>query len=499
MGKKVKKLDITIAVISILLISVSLLLYTEKTTEIISLIKDKSMNVLSPFYLVMGFAIVVYCLFLCFSKYGNIKLGKEKPEYSTFSWLIMIFCTGMGSNVLYWSAIEWIYYLKAPPLGIESGSIEAMELAVTYGGFHWSITGWSIYAVGAITLGLRYYNQKRPGLCLTSCCEGFNEKLINNHLSRRIIELIFLFGTIGGYTTMISFVVPMYCNNLSILFGIENNFKFQIILILLITAIFTVSSWTGLQSGIKKLSKINIFMVMILLGIILILGPTMFIIKGVTNSVGYMLQNFVTMSLWTDFIENSGFVENWTSFYWAWWIGLAPSMWIFITKISRGRTIREILLGMIASGSLGCWLCFGIISNYGLYQNISGRVDLVGILETAGPEAAVASLVLSLPFGKVMLMLWTLTGIIFLITTMDSGTYTLAVSTTLKIGINESPTKKLRLFWSILLIALPIGLMYAGAPMGALQASTVITAVPVALLTIFTILAGIKYLKKENI
>ena len=225
----------------------------------------------------------------------------------------------------------------------------------------------------------------------------------------------------------------------------------------------------------------------------------MFIIKGVTNSVGYMLQNFVTMSLWTDFIENSGFVENWTSFYWAWWIGLAPSMWIFITKISKGRTIREILLGMIASGSLGCWLCFGIISNYGLYQNISGRVDLVEILETAGPEAAVASLVLSLPFGKVMLMLWTLTGIIFLITTMDSGTYTLAVSTTLKIGINESPTKKLRLFWSILLIALPIGLMYAGAPMGALQASTVITAVPVALLTIFTILAGIKYLKKENI
>lgn len=467
-----------------------------ETKEKINQVRDMASNMLSPFYLWIGFAILIYSIYLCFSKYGKVRLGDEKPEFSTFSWLVMIFCTGMGSNLLYWSAIEWIYYYQAPPMGVEPFSQKALELASAYGGFHWSFTGWAIYAIGAVTLGLRYYNKKLPGLTLSASCEkALGTKNVSG-IKGRLIELVFLFGTIGGFTTMISFVIPMYCNNLSLLLGIENTFLFQVIMILFITLIFAASACKGLNGGIKKLSSLNIIVAVAMAIGILFAGPTGFIIKSWTNSMGYVFQNFIGMSLWTDPIANGGFPERWTSFYWAWWIALAPSMWIFTAKISKGRSIREIISGMIISGSAGCWLYFGVISNYGIYQQMTGKVDLVSILEQLGPESAVASLVLSLPLGEIWLLIWTITGIIFLITTMDSGAYTLAVSTTFGISHDEQPCKALRLFWSITIIVIPVGLMYAGVSMETLQAAAVLTAIPIGVLTIFTLISGYKYLRE---
>ncbi len=496
MGRKIKKLDISITVVCIFIISGCLLFFPSETTRTISNIKYGVLAHLSPLFLWLGLAIFVYSLYLCFSKFGDVRLGNCKPEFSTFSWVIMVFCTGMGSNLMYWSAIEWIYYYQSPPLGVEPFSQKAAELSVTYGGYHWSIIGWAIYAIGTITLGLRYYNKQKPGLSLSDCCEKVGGRFYGE-TGRRVVELIFLFGAIGGYTTMISFVVPMYCKNLSILFGVENNFTFQLMIILCIAVIFTISTLTGMKRGIKKLSKVNVLMAMALIFIIILVGPTMFIVKSVTNSLGFMLQNFWHMSLWTDFIANSGFPEDWTVFYWAWWIGAAPAMWIFIAKISKGRTVRQTLLGIMLSGSLGCWLYFGGISNYGLHQQLTGKLDLVKTLAEQGPETVVSQLVLSLPMGKGMLLLWTITGLTFLITTLDSVVFTLAVSTTYKIKENESPTKRLRLFWSVLMIMIPVGLMYAGAPMATLQACTVLTAVPLCFITVITILSGYRYLQEE--
>lgn len=494
MGKNIKKIDISLSLICILIISAMLLVFPNETTNIVAQIRNNVMHVLTPFYLWLGFAIFIYCLFLSFSQYGSIKLGNGKPEYSFFHWFVMIFCTGMGSNLLYWSAIEWIYYYQAPPLGVKPFSHVAAELAVTYGGYHWGLIGWSIYAIGAVTLGLKVFNGKEPGLSLSDGCVKAVPKLGRGSWSR-LIELFFLFGTIGGFVTMLSFVIPMYSNNLSILFAVDNNFTLQILLMLLITVIFTVSSWLGISKGIKYLSTLNIFLAISLLLIIFIVGPTVFIIKGMTNSIGYGAQNFIYMSLWTDFVGNSGFPEAWTAFYWAWWIGLAPSMWIFIAKISRGRSIREIILGVVLGGSLCCWLYFGVISNFGMWQQITGNLDVVSILNNKGPTTAVSELVLSLPGGKGVLLLWTVTGIIFLITTLDSGSYILALSTTFDSNQSERTGRGLRIFWSLIMLAIPLGLMYANAPMATLQASAVLTAVPISFITIIVIRSGYLYLK----
>ncbi len=491
-----KKLDIFIVMTLISVVSCLLLFLPSQTTNVINTIRRITMDALTPFYLWLGFGILVYSIYLSFSKYGKIKFGDEKPDYSTITWLAMIFCTGMGSNLLYWSAIEWIYYYIAPPLNAVPRGQMSAELAATYGGFHWSITGWAIYAIGGITLGLRYYIKKKSGLSLTDCCENVIGEKNSKSLWGRLIELVFLFGTIGSFTTMIAFVVPMYCNNLSILFHITNTFSFQLIFIIIITAIFSISSWTGINYGIKKLSKLNVLLAIALILVIIISGPTMFILKSFTNSIGYMLQNYIYMSLWTDPIGNSGFPEAWTGFYWAWWIGFAPFMWIFIAKISKGRSIQQTVLGVIVSGSIGCWLYFAGVSNYGIYQQITGTLDSVKVLTEQGPAAAASSLVLSFPFGKIFLFIWTLTGIIFLITTMDSGSYTLAVSTTLSLKEKDEPSISLRAFWSIALILIPVGLMFAGAPMETLQTSAILTAIPIAFITIMTIVSGYKYVKE---
>lgn len=495
MKTSIKKLDISLSLIAILFVSAMLLAFPEQSDTIVTNITKKAMQILTPFYLWFGFGIFIYSFYIAFSKYGSIRLGNEKPEFSFFHWFVMIFCTGMGSNLLYWSALEWIYYYQAPPFGLEPFSNAAAEVAATYGGYHWGLIGWSIYAIGAVTLGMKVFNKKEPGLSLVDGCVKA-VPILGKGIWPQLIELFFLFGTIGGFVTMLSFVAPMYSSNLSILFGVENNFTLQVIMMLVITVIFTISSWSGLRKGIKHLSTLNSVLALLLILIIFISGPTLFIIKSMTNSIGYGAQNFIHMSLWTDFVGNSGFPETWTAFYWAWWIGLAPSMWIFIARISRGRSIREIILGVILGGSLCCWLYFGIISNFGLQQQLTGHLDLIKILNEQGPTTAIAELVLSIPGHKIMLFIWTVTGIIFLITTLDSGSYILALSVTLDGRQSERTERRLRLFWSLVILAIPLGLMYANASMATLQAFAVLTAIPISFLTIIVMRSGYLYLQE---
>lgn len=492
--KNIKKCDIGLSLTAILCISTMLILFPHETTLAAARAKESVLSVLSPFFLWIGFGIFLYSVFLAFSRYGAIRLGEEKPDYSFFHWFFMIFCTGMGSNLLYWSGLEWMYYYQAPPLGAEPFSQAAAELAVLYGGFHWGCIGWSIYAIGAVTLGLRFFRWNEPQLSLSAGCARAIPMLGEGGWAR-LIEICFLLGTLGGCVTMISFVIPMYADNLSLLFGIRSGFTLQILLMAGVTVIFTLSSWTGLKKGIKRLSTLNIALAMLILFIVLVAGPTLFILKSMTNAFGYGGQHFIQISLWTDFVGNSGFPETWTAFYWAWWIGLAPSMWIFTARISRGRTIRELILGVMMGGSLGCWLYFGIISNFGLLQQLTGQKNLVSILNTQGPTAAISELVLALPGGESMLALWTVTGIVFLITTLDSSSYTLALSTTRNGNESENAGRILRLFWSMVILVLPLGLMYADAPMGALQSSAVLTAVPIAFLTIIVIYSGHLYIR----
>lgn len=490
---------VPIAIVLAIIVALCAILVTnpEGAGSAIAKVKTATINVLSPFYLWLGVAVIAYLAYFSFSKYGNIRLGKEKPEYSTFSWVVMMFCAGMGSSLLYWSALEWIYYYSAPPMGAPAFSQLAAEMSMVYGNFHWSITAWAFYAVGAVALCLRFYIRKKPGLTLTACCEGAIGEKAANGIAGKIIEVIFVFGILGGLATTLALGVPMISNNLSVLTGIKDGFGLNVTIIIVITLVFALTSWMGLEKGMKNLSDWNAYIAIALALFILIVGPTLFEIKSLTNSLGYMFQNFLHMSLWTDFVGNGGFPEAWTAFYWAWWLSLGPWMWIFVTKISKGRTIRQMILGMISFGSAGCWIYFGTVSSYGLFQQLSGNLDLVQILNSQGATAAISALLLSLPFGKIMLAIWMVVGTLFLATTMDSASFTLAAATTKNLGQNENPSKLFRLFWAFVLTAVPLSFMFAEAPLTALQSLAVLTAVPISILSILSMISGLKYAKQD--
>lgn len=495
--KEINKIPIILVMVIIFALCITLVMNPVEAGNAIAEFKTSITKILSPFYLWLGVAVVAYLAYFSFSKYGNIRFGGEKPEYRTFSWIVMMFCAGMGSSMMYWAALEWIYYYSAPPMGAEPFSKMAAELSMVYGNFHWSITAWAMFAVGAVALAQRYYIRKKPGLSLTACVDNIIGEKAAKGTVGKIIEIIFVFGILGGHATTLAFGVPMLCDNFSVLTGIPVSFTMQVIMMLLVTLIFIASSWVGLEKGLKNLSDYNAYIAIALALFVLVAGPTMFQIKSITNSLGYMFQNYLHMSLWTDYVGNSGFPEAWTSFYWAWWLGLGPWMWVFTTRISKGRTMREMILGMVICGSLGCWLYFGTVSSFGLYQQLNGHLDLINVMKTLGPDRAVSSLVLSLPLGKIVLAVWFIVGIVFLATTMDSSSYTLAAATTKNLQAGEDPDRMFKMFWSFLLIAIPLAFMFAKASLTALQSLAVLTAVPIAFLAILSMISGYKYAKED--
>lgn len=495
--KQINFLPVILALGIIASLCIYLVVDPERADAGIAAFKTSAVNILSPFYLWLGVAVVGYLAFFVFSKYGGVRLGDEKPEYSTFSWIVMMFCAGMGSSLLYWSVLEWIYYYSAPPLGAQPFSQFAAELSMVYGNFHWSITAWAFFAVGAIPLAHRFYNQKKPGLSLTLCCERVIGPNNVNGPMGKLIEVIFIFGILGGHSTTLAFGVPMLCSSFASLVGIPVTYGMQIGMMMFVTVIFICSSWIGLEKGLKNLSDWNAYFAIALAAYVLFFGPTMFEIKALTNSLGYMFQNFLYMSLWTDPVGNGGFPESWTAFYWAWWLGLGPWMWIFTTRISKGRTIRGMILGMVICGSLGCWFYFGTVSPFGLFQQLNGNLDLVASLKNNGATETIVMLVRSLPLGTMVLAVWLFVGILFLATTMDSSSYTLAAAATKNLKTDEHPDRAFKMFWAVLLTAVPLSFMFAKASLTSLQSLAILTAVPIGFLTIVVMIAGYLYMKED--
>ena len=468
----------------------------DQAVSTIGAIKASSIKVLAPFYLWLGLGCLVYLLYFSFSKYGNIRFGNGKPEFKSFSWLVMMFCAGMGSSMMLWSVIEPLYYVSGPPLGAEPFSTKAYELAGTYGIYHWTFIAWALFAVGAIPMCYRFYILKKPGLSLSGACEGVLGEKVNGPLGK-FIEIVVVFGILGGHGTTLVLGIPMIQNNVSNLFGLPDTLSTGIVLIVIVTALFMGSSWLGLDKGMKNLSNWNAYAAIALAVYFLAVGPTLFQINLFTNAMAFMSTNFIDMSLWTDPITNGGFPQGWTSFYWAWWLALGPWMWIFTTRISRGRTLREVMLGMLIAGSAGCMLYFGAIGGYTLDLQLGGQLDLVAQLSELGSSQTITNVVLTLPFGKIVLFIWALIAVVFLATTLDSSSYTLAATTTKGLREGEHPARWFKLFWAVMLAVTPCSLLFAGASLTAFQSLAVLTATPIAIFTIIALISGAKWIFRD--
>ncbi|WP_251976269.1 BCCT family transporter [Salinicola avicenniae] len=453
-------------------------------------------------YQAMGLGALGFMFYIIFSDIGQIKLGDvdDEPEFSLFSWGAMLFAAGIGGAVVFWGMVEWMYYLQNPPFHVEPFSEEATAWAATYGMFHWGPVAWSIYLVPALPMAYFLHVRKHKVLRISEAIRPvLGEKMARGWLGR-IIDVLFIFGMLGGGATSLGILVPLINEGLGDLFSFTPNAFSQICVLIGTTAIFAVSAWRGLKGGIEILSDINMWLGLAVLLFVLVVGPTVFILDTGLNSIGLMLSNVVRMSTWTepfgalDGFTDSGFPQAWTIFYWAWWLVFAPTVGLFIARISKGRRIKTMVAGSMFFGSLGCALFFVILGNYGLYLQLTGAVDLIQIMNDQSANAAFYAVLHQLPMSWLLIVAVVVLLAIFTATTFDSIAYIL--SSAAEKDLDEEPMRWHRLFWAFALSLLPMSLLFLGG-LQTLQTASIVSGVPLLAISLMLMISMVRAAKYD--
>ncbi len=450
-------------------------------------------------YLLASVSAIGFLVWLGFSRHGKARLGEpdEVPEFRELSWVGMLFCAGVGAGLLYWCVTEWAFYYDAPPFGAAPRSVEAQEWASTYGMFHWGFTAWAFYCLPTIAIAYPYYTKKLDILRFSVSCHWFLKGREHGLLARSI-DFLFMIALLGGAASSLGFSTPMIAACIAWLFNIEPDNTLEIAVVGLCILLFALSVWAGLKKGIKRLSDINVALAFGLLLFILAVGPTAFLLKTGLNSVGVMADNFLRMNFWTDPFTDSGFVESWTIFYWAWWIAFAPYIGLFVTRISRGRTIRQVIFGMLVWGSLGSWLFYIVMGNYALFLELSGQLDFTGIMASVSGSAAIVAMLEQLPLAALVISVFSIISIVFAATTYDSASYTLASSATLHLKAGDDPARWHRVFWAFALGLMPVALMLLQGNLRPIQVILLIVSLPILFVGVAMSVALVKTLNADN-
>ncbi len=507
--ERVKVMDWTTFIGSslILLIAViPMMVFPKASQDIITHLNEVVSSTLGSIYLLIGLATLIFVLYIAFGKYGNVTLGKatDKPEFNNFSWAAMLFCAGIASDILYWGVIEWAFYYQDPPHGGKGMTDSALNYATMYGMFHWGPIAWATFVLPALAIGYLVFIKKKPVYKISQTMRPILRSQTDGIIGK-IVDILFIFGLLGGAATSLALGVPMISAGIEKLTGIGDSMLMRSIILFTITAVFAYSSYSGLKKGIKVLSDANVVLSFVLLGFVFIVGPTVFIMETSITGMGNMIKNFFQMATWIEPFGGIGgrketnFPQQWTIFYWSWWIVYAPFIGLFIARISKGRTLKEIVLGTIVYGTLGCALFFGIFGNYAVYLQITGSFDVIHFLNTHGTEATIIEVMHQLPFPNLIIVLFLLSAFLFLATTFDSGSYILAAASQKKV-IGE-PLKANRLYWAFALCLLPFGLMLVGGEraLEVLKTASLLANVPLLAIFVMMMISFLRTLSEDRL
>lgn len=445
------------------------------------------------FYLITAFIILIFAIYLAFSKYGKIKLGKDEdqPKYSNISWFAMLFSAGMGIGLVFWGVAEPLQHYLNPPMGLEGGTVESARIAMRYSFFHWGFHPWAIYTL--IGLCLAYFNFRKgsKGLISSTFFPLLKEK-VNGPIGK-FIDILAIIATAFGVATSLGLGALQVNGGLHEVFGVPNNVNIQIIIIAVVTVLYLISATTGLDKGIKILSNSNIAVAAGLMIFVLFVGPTSFIFDTFTATLGGYLQNIIQMSLRLTPFTKGTWVGNWTLFYWAWWIAWAPFVGTFIARVSRGRTVKEFILGVLLVPSLVSFIWFSVFGGTALNLEIFNNAGLAQAAEQDVTSALFVTLG-HLPLKTIISLLATLLIITFFITSADSATFVLGMFST---NGDLNPKNKVKITWGILQTSIAIILLLSGGLEG-LQTMAIITALPFTVILLFMCVSFMKALKQER-
>ena len=493
------KIDWMITVVPFIIIIFLCLLFffmPEQSNKVIGQIRYLLGDTYGVYYLIIGLGVFLVSIYIACSKYGNIVLGSqnEKPKYSFFTWGSMMFTAGLAADILFYSFSEWVLYATDPHIA-EMGSMQ--DWASVYPIFHWSLIPWGFYLVLAVAFGFMLHVRKRKRQKYSEACRPVLGKY-TERLPGRIIDLLAVFALLAGTATTFSLATPLMASMINELFHVQIDRTLITVIILVVTCIiYTYSLLHGFK-GISFLAKACIYLFFCLLLFVLLFGgETRYIIETGFSSLGRMIQNFFELATFTDPQRNTSFPQNWTIFYWAYWMVWCVAAPFFIGNISKGRTVRQTILGGYVFGVGSTIISFIILGNYSLGKQLSGAADFISIyMQNGDLYDVIIAIVRTLPCAPLILALLLITMIAFYATSFDSIALIGACYSYHQLGDNETPHKMIELVWCILLILLPIALVFSDSSMSNLQSVSIIAAFPIGAVIVLIVVSFMKDAKK---
>ncbi len=474
----------------------------EESNEVLGQVRFFFGDTFGTYYLVIGLGIFITSIYIAGSRYGNIVLGEpgEKPQYSFFSWGAMMFTCGLAADILFYSFSEWVLYATNPHIE-EMGSIQ--EWAGVYPLFHWSFIPWSFYLVLAVSFGFMLHVRKRSRQKYSEACRP----LLGRHtdgFAGRIIDLLAVFALLAGTATTFSVATPLMASIIQELFHVSVSRTAITIVILVITCcVYTYSLLHGFK-GISVLANVCIYLFFgFLIYVLLFGGQARYIIDTGFESFGRMVQNFVGLSTFTDPLRTTNFAQDWTIYFWAYWMVWCVAAPFFIGSISKGRTVRQTILGGYIFGVGSTIMSFVILGNYSMGLQMTGKADFIAKYLSSGDlYAMIMSMIDTMPLSPLVCVIVLITMIAFYSTSFDSIAYTTSCYSYRKLEEGEKPHRLIQLMWCILLILLPIALIFSDSSMSNLQSVSIIAAFPIAVVMVIIIASFLKdagaYMKETH-
>ena len=491
--KAARQLDLVTTVIPffcILLLCIVFFVYPEASGRILSSIRYFLGDELGSCYLVMGLGIFLCSLYIAFSRYGAIRLGQdEKPRYTSFQWGSMMFTAGLAADILFYSLCEWILYAGEPRIA-RMGEIQ--DWASTYPLFHWGPIPWSFYLTLAVAFGFMLHVRRRTKQKYSEACRPLLGSRVDGFWGK-LVDLTAVFALLAGTATTFSLATPLLSSAVSRVFGLTQNHVLTVLILAVICVTYTVTVYFGMK-GVAKLAASCSYLFFALLVYVLIGGGQMrYIVETGITALGNLTQNFIVLSTWTDSLRSSSFPQNWTIFYWAYWMVWCVATPFFIGSISRGRTIRQTILGGYFYGLSGTFTSFIILGNYSLGLQVTGKADFMALYAKTGDlYQVIMSVMETLPLARAGLVLLAVTMVAFYSTSFDALTMVAATYSYKELPDGAEPHKNVKLFWALVLMLLPVALIFSDSSMANLQSVSIIAAFPVGIIIVMIIASFFK-------
>lgn len=493
-SEQIDWVSIIVPLVVVLLLGIVFVILPKQSTLILQNIRGFLGDKGGIYYALLGIGVLGTTIYIAFSKYGNISLGSEtQKKYTSFQWGAMIFTSTMAADILFYSLCEWALYANETWIE-ELGGIQ--KWAATYPLFHWGPIAWSFYIILAVAFGFMLHVRGRDKQKFSEACRPVLGDKVDG-LIGKTIDLIAIFALIAGTATTFSLATPLLSAAFSRVFGFRDGTALTIMILLLIAIVYTMTVWFGMK-GIAKLATYCTYLFFLLLLYFLLAGgETVYILETGLSALGNLVQNFVGMATWMDPLRENSFPQNWTIYYWAYWMVWCVATPFFIGTISKGRTIKNTVLGGYGWGLAGTFTSFIVLGNYGLAQQMKHGLDVSGFIAQGGAySSAIIKIFDTLPLSKLGLLLLVLTMIAFYSTTFDSITMVVSVYSYKRLSVDAEPDKRVRTFWAVMFILFPIALIFAQNSMYSLQSVSIIAAFPIGIIIMLISVSFFKDAKK---